>query len=206
MPGKWRSSVLVGGDGAGGFRLCAMGEKPDDYGALFLAEPAGGACGRRVGALGRANDHFVACGRGQREGRVGGQYDDDGPAIGCFKLVGFDEIIGAEIDRESALVGGAHCGSIARSLVPVANNGLVRIRPAPFPLVRARQLGEHIDINRIVFAGEITRLIVAPQLTKGECRNARDERRPIITAPLFRDFAPVKRERTARACIAPLRF
>ena len=162
VPGRWRDSRLIGGDGAGGFRLCAVGKEAHDHGALFLAKSASGASGRRVGTLSGANDHAISCGRGHGEGRVGGEHDDDRSAIGCFQLVGFAEIVGGKIDRKASLVCASHCGSIARSLVPVADNGLVRVRPTPFPLVRVYQLGEHGDIDRIVFAGQIARLIVTP--------------------------------------------
>ena len=206
LPGKWRDSRLIGSDGAGGFRLCAVGEKADDDGALFLAKPARCTRSSRAGALSRTNDYFVPCGRGHGERRVGGEHDYDGPAVGCFQLVGFRQIVGGKIDRKTPGIRGAHGGSIARSLVPVANNGLVGIRPTPLSLVRVYQLGEHGDIDRIVFAGKIARLVMSPKLIGWERRNARDECRPIITAPLFRDLPPVEREGAARRCVTAFRF
>ena len=206
VPGKWRDSRLVGGDGGRGLCLCAMSEKPDDHGPLFLAKSAGGASSSRAGTLSGANDYLVPGGRGHGERRVGGKDDDDRTAINRFQFIRFRQIVGGKIDREAPGIRIAHCSAVARSLVPVANNGLVRVRPTPFPLVRAGQLGEHIGVDRIVFAGKITRLIVTPKLAIGERRNARDERLPIVTAPLLGNLAPVERQRTARAGITPLRL
>ena len=206
VPGNWRDSRLIGGDGAGGFRLCAVGEEAHDDGALFLAKSTSGTRSSRPGALCRAHDHFVPCGRGHGEGRVGGQYDDDGPAVGCFQLVRFAEVVGAEIDRESALVCASHCGAVASGFVAIAGHRLVRVRPTPFPLVRVYQLGEHGDIDRIISTGKIARLVMPPQLAKGEGGNARDKRLPIVAPICFRHLAPVKREGTARTGITAFRF
>ena len=206
LPGRWRDSVLVGSDGAGGFRLRAVGEEADDHGALFLAKPARSTRSSRAGTLSRANDHAISGGRGHGERRVGGEDDDDRTAVGGLQFIRLRQIIGAEIHGESTLICGAHCGAVAGCFVVVADNGLVRVSPPALSSVRVYQLGEHIGVDCVISTGKITRLIMPPQLPKGERRNPAHKRRPIITAPLFRHFPPVERQRTARRCVTPLRF
>ena len=183
-----------------------MGEEADDYSALFLAKPARCTRSSRAGALCRANDHAISGGRGHGEGRVGGKDDDDGATIGRFQFIRLRQIVGGKIHREAPGIRIAHCGAVASGFVAIAGYRLVRIRPAALSSVRVYQLGEHIGVDCVVFAGKVSRLIVTPQLTKGERRNARDERRPIIAAPLLAYLPPVERERTARRRITAFRF
>jgi len=202
LPAKWRDSRLVCGDGGGCFRLCAVGKESHDHGPLALAKRASGARSSGAGTLCRANDHFVPCGRGHREGRIHRKDDHDRPAIGCFQFVGFRQIVGGKIDRETALVCLAHRCTIARLEIPVADNGLVSVRPTALSLVCVHQLRERISVNLVVFAGQVARLVMSPKLTKWERADARHKRGPIIATPLFRYFAPVQRQRAARRSVA----
>ena len=206
LPAKWRSSVLIGGDGGCGFRLRAVGEKSHDDGPLTLTKPACGASSSRPGTLSGTNDYLVTAGRGHGERRVGGEDDDYGTAVGRFQFIRFRQIIGGKIDRKAPGIRVAHCGSIASGFVAIAGHRLVSVSPTPFPLVRVYQLGEHGDVDRIIFAGQVARLVVSPKLIGWEGGNTRNKRLPIVPAPLLAYLPPVERKGAARRCIASFAF
>jgi len=67
-----------------------------------------------------------------------------------------------------------------------------------FTLIGSDQLTQRYRVDSVAVAGQISRLIVTPQLTIGQVGNGADEGAPIGAARAIGHGGPVERERTGR--------
>ncbi|KAF2174579.1 hypothetical protein K469DRAFT_687389, partial [Zopfia rhizophila CBS 207.26] len=183
-PGDGRSFALAG---------AVRGEADNDLAVAPLAQLAGGAgdviaVGRRAGrdlaALRCRGIHPLAFRRVQ--------HHDNRRDAETREGVSFRQGVRGEVHCEARRV-----GRLDGFAIGGARHRLVRIGETTLARVGGHELAQLAPVNGVAMAGQVARLVMAPELAIGKRCDLRGEGLEVIPGGAFRDLAPMNGERPA---------
>lgn len=182
-----------------------MGAECNNYAPVCTGAKLTGGTGDIVPLLRWANDSLAARRRLQGIGGIFGDDCDHRPGIKRSESIGVRKGICRKVYCETFSIGKTDCGSVSCGKVGIPLARFMGISKAPPALVCLNKPGKRLGIYPIRQAGEIARLIMAPNLPHREGLDLRDKpgKRPAPLAPCY--FLPMHSKRTAFR-IASARF
>jgi hypothetical protein len=184
---------------------CPVGTECDYYAPVCTGAKLTAGTGDIVPLLRGANDSLAARRRFHGGGGIFWNDCHHGTGIKRSESIGVCKGICRKVYCETFPIGKTDCGPIACGKVGIPIARLVGISKAPPALVCLNKPGKRLGIYPIGQAGEIARLIMAPNLPHREGLDLRDKpgKRPAPLAPCY--FLPMHAKRTP-LCIASARF
>jgi len=174
----------------------SMWFESDDEASVTLGAESARIARNACNTLRRANDNLVAGGRSEPVGTVLRNNRSDGQSS-FGERIGMCDGVRRKVYHESVAVSGADRTKIPFGVL-TGQHRLVSVSEPPSSLVCSSKIGKHCGLDLVVFAGQVSRLVMSPKSVRLEIPHSAKEVDPRHAAHTSVHFLPMHPKMHAR--------